>query len=301
MSRFQRTLGVLAVLLVAGSTLGACAGDGPFAIRAEGTQELARDVAASGPTHRVRVEMFNGSIEIRAGAPGRVAATVTTIGAGGSKAEAEADRAKIQVTLDADADGTIVLRAVYGPRPGSPNNRAARAVVDVPPGATLDLRTSNGGVTSTGVGGAIAVKTSNGPVNLRGAVAGATVRTSNNSVEIEGGARLDVETSNAAVILHGTDATVRVQTSNGSITFDGTLSGDEQSLETSNENIDLLLPVGASFSVDATTSNAVARVDGFAILPTGATGRDGLEGTVGEGGPTIILRTSNGPITISAR
>ena len=72
----------------------------------------------------VRVEMFNGPIEVRAGAAGRVSATVTTTGAGGSKAEAEADRAKIQVTLDANPDGSVLLRAVYQPNPGSPNNRA---------------------------------------------------------------------------------------------------------------------------------------------------------------------------------
>lgn len=297
----RRSLAAVAAVLLVASALAGCAADGPFAITASGTQELDAAVATTGSDLKVRVEMFNGPIEVRAGQAGRVAATVTTTGAGGSKADAEADRAKIRVSLDADPDGSVLLRAVYEPRPSSPNNRTAGAVVHVPPGAALDLRTSNGRMDATGIGGPIEVRTSNGAVNLAGAAAGATVRTSNNSVEIDGGALLDVETSNAAILLRGNDATVQARTSNGSIGFDGTFGDGTQSMETSNEGIFLRLPADASFGLDASTSNASVTLDGFVIRTTGAASGGTLQGTVGTGGPSITLRTSNKAIVVAAQ
>jgi hypothetical protein len=229
-----------------------------------------------------------------------VRAEVTTTGAGGSKDEAEADRAKIQVTLDANPDGSVLLRATYQPNPSSPNNRAASAVVDVPPGAALDLRTSNGNVSTTGIGGPIQVATSNGAVRLAEVAGDATVRTSNKEVEIDGRGAFDVETSNAAIVLRGDGATVRADTSNATISYEGSMSDAAQSLETSNEAIYLRLPADASFGLDAQTSGgAGVLVQGFEIRTTGATGSDTLQGTVGTGGPSITLRTSNKPIEVS--
>lgn len=297
----RRSLAALAAWLIAVSALAACAADGPFAITASGTQELDAAVEATTPDLKVRVEMFNGPVEVRAGPAGRVTATVTTTGAGGSKADADADRMKIQVTLDVNPDGSVLVRAAYQPNPNSPNNRSAGAVVDVPPGAALDLRTSNGDVTTTGIGGVIEVRTSNGAVNLAGATAGATVRTSNKGVEIEGGALLDVETSNAAIDMRGTRATVQARTSNGSVTFDGTFSDGAQSMGSSNEGIFVRLPADASFGLDALTSNASVTLDGFVIRTTGAASGGALQGTMGTGGPSIILRTSNAAIVVSAQ
>jgi hypothetical protein len=297
----RRTLAVLAAIALVASTLAACAFDAPSAVTASGTQELDAVVGATAPELEVRVEMFNGPIEVRAGAPGRIASTVTTTGAGASKADAEADRAKILVTLDANPDGTVLLRAVYQPDPGSPGNRAASAVVEVPPGAALDLVTSNGEVTTAGIGGPIEVETSNGAVTLAGAAQGATVRTSNAQVAVEGGGLLAVATSNGQVAVRGTRATVSAQTSNAQITFDGTLSDEPQFMETSNDRIDVRLPADASFGLDAQTSNAEVRVEGFTIRTTGADGDATLQGTVGTGGPSITLRTSNNPITVSAQ
>jgi phage baseplate assembly protein gpV len=291
----------LAVLLLAAAAVAGCADVSPLAMTATGTQTLEVTIPAGASPVTVRVEMFNGPIKVEAGAAGRVSAVVTTKGSGSSNAEAEADRAKIQVTLDANSDGSVLLRAVYQPNPASPNNRAASAVVEVPPGAALDLRTSNGAVTTTGVAGVVDVRTSNGAVTLADLGAGATVRTSNGAVEIAGSGTLDVETSNGKVIIQGTDATVRASTSNGDLSFEGTFSGGPQALQTSNNPITVRLPATASFSLDARTSNADVTVDGFSIRTTGAASGGTLQGTVGTGGPSITLRTSNAPIVVSAQ
>jgi hypothetical protein len=41
-------------------------------------------------------------------------------------------------------------------------------------------------------------------------------------------------------------------------------------------------------------------VQGFVVRTTGAVGEGTLQGTVGTGGPSITLRTSNKPIEVSA-
>jgi hypothetical protein len=298
--RSPRPLITTVAALVLAASLAACAFD-PLHVTASGTQELDVVVTATAPDLRVRVEMFNGPIEVHAGVPGRVTATVTTTGEGSSKADAEADRAQIQVTLDANPDGSVLLRAVYQPNPGSPNNRAASAVVDVPPGAALDLVTSNGDVTTAGVAGPVGVTTSNGVVTLAGAAQGATVRTSNKHVDVEGAGLVDVETSNGMIAIRATLATVAAHTSNAQIAFEGTLSDQPQSMETSNERIDVRLSADASFGLDARTSNAEVRVEGFTVRTAGADSGATLQGTVGTGGPSITLRTSNNPITVSAQ
>jgi predicted small lipoprotein YifL len=297
----RRIVAGFAVLLLVLSSLAACAADGPLTVTASDTQELEAAVGATAPDLVIRVEMFNGPIEVRAGDVGRVAATVETTGVGGSKAEAEADRAKIQVTLDANPDGSVLLRAVYQPNPGSPNNRAASAVVEVPPDAALDLRTSNGTVTTSGISGPIDVRTSNGAANLAGLESGANVRTTNGAVEIDGTGLLDVQTTNGSVSIRGTDATLGVRTSNGDVSFDGTLSDSPQRVATTNNPITIRLPATAGFTIDARTTNAEVVLDGFTLKTTAPATEVAKQGIVGVGGPWLVLRTSNASIVVSAQ
>jgi hypothetical protein len=297
----RRIVAGFAALLLVLSSLAACAADGPFTVTASGTQELDAAVGATAPDLVIRVEMFNGPIEVRAGDVGRVAATVETTGVGGSKAEAEADRAKIQVTLDANPDGSVLLRAVYQPNPGSPNNRAASAVVEVPPDAALDLRTSNGTVTTSGIRGPIGVRASNCAVDLAGPESGASVRTTNGAVEIDGTGLLDVQTTNGKVSIRGTDATLSVRTSNGDVSFDGTLSDSPQRVATTNNPITIRLPATAGFTIDARTTNAKVVLDGFTLKTTAPATEVAKQGIVGVGGPWLVLRTSNAAIVVSAQ
>ena len=297
----RRIVAGFAALLLVLPSLAACAADGPFTVTASGTQELDAAVGATAPDLVIRVEMFNGPIEVRAGDVGRVSATVETTGVGGSKAEAEADRAKIQVTLDANPDGSVLLRAVYQPNPGSPNNREASAVVEVPPDAALDLRTSNGTVTTSGISGPIDVRTSNGAVDLAGPESGANVRTTNGAVEIDGTGLLDVQTTNGKVSIRGTDATLSVRTSNGDASFEGTLSDSPQRVATTNNPITIRLPATAGFTIDARTTNAEVILDGFTLKTTAPATEVAKQGIVGVGGPWLVLRTSNAAIVVSAQ
>jgi DUF4097 and DUF4098 domain-containing protein YvlB len=68
------------------------------------------------------------------------------------------------------------------------------------------------------------------------------------------------------------------------------------SLRTTNGAITLRLPEGTNASIDARTSNGAIRSD----LPVtiGSSSRNRLQGTLGRGGPTIEMRTTNGAIRL---
>jgi DUF4097 and DUF4098 domain-containing protein YvlB len=266
----------LAILLLTG-----CTGGTFGMVRASDTLDRSLDVPAGTP---VRVETFNGAIDVATADGTRVSALVTRTGEGRTMSAAEADRDKIEVTFDL-VDGVAVLRAVYGPSPDSVSgSRGAAVSLRVPAATPLELVSSNGAVGVHDTAGPVTVRTSNGAVDLRG-VAG----------------MLSVETSNGAVTLAAERASVDARTSNGALSFAGALEPGTHRLETSNGRVDLRLPADASFTIDATTSNGSVDNE-FALA--GSTTKDAVRGTVGgesASAVTITARTSNGALALHKR
>ena len=290
-----RSIAVAAVAAIAGSILVAgCSG-----IAGEVTAHESRDLALAGvTTSLVRVEVFNGELSVRPGPDGRVGATVTVTGVGATRSDAESDRANVVTTL-AEAGDAVVLQAVYKPDPTNPRNRGASASVAVPAGSTLDLVTSNGKVSVTGINGAIRIRTSNGETTVDRATAGLDVETSNGAVTVTGSqGPISLTSSNGRIRIDATNAAVKASTSNGEIAFTGSLAAGRHSFETSNAAIALRLGADATFGLDLETSNAKVRV-GYPVTTTGTAEETRLAGRVGDA-PTasISARTSNGGITI---
>ncbi len=291
-----RAIAVTSVWALVGAFLVAgCAG-----LIGEVRASESRDLALAGfSSNLVRVEVFNGVLSVRPGAEGRVGATVTVTGVGSTRQDAEADRANVVTTLE-EAGDAVVLRAVYKPDPTNPRNRGASASVTVPAGSALELVTSNGKVSVTGIGGAIRIRTSNGETTVDGATAGVDVATSNGPITITGSqGPLALASSNGRIRIGATNAAVRAATSNGEIAFSGSLAAGQHSFETSNAAISLGLGADASFGLDLETSNARVSVVGYPVTTTGTAEATRLSGRVGDA-PTasISARTSNGGITI---
>lgn len=154
-----------------------------------------------------------------------------------------------------------------GPSVGRRESWSVSYRIDVPASLDMNLGTSNGSIDVTGVTGRIRAESSNG--SLRLAELGGDVRavTSNGSLRVE----LDGTTWNGT----GLDAT----TSNGSIRVD----------VPSNYNAQLI----------AGTSNGSMEVD----VPVQVTGRISrrIETTLGKGGPTLRVQSSNGSVNIRRR
>lgn len=246
----------------------------------------------------VVVETFNGPVTVRAGAGDEVRATLEVTGWGGNRAAAEADRANVTTTLEEEA-GRVLLRAVYAPNPTSPGNRGASATVTVPAGSELDIGTSNGAVTVDGIGAAVRVVTSNGAVTVVGSSGDTVIATSNGEIRVTGATgTIDARSSNGRATVEASDAVVAVDTSSGEIRFSGSLAPGDSRLATSNGAVQVTLPAGATFALDASTSNGRITV-GFPITTSGAASETLVQGRIGDVPEVAIeIETSNGDVTV---
>ncbi|MFL5577959.1 MAG: DUF4097 family beta strand repeat-containing protein [Gemmatimonadaceae bacterium] len=128
----------------------------------------------------------------------------------------------------------------------------------------------------------VTASSENGPVSARG-VSG----------------RLDLSTHNGPVTLRDVGGDVHGRTRNGPVTVE--LSGSRWNgrgldAETGNGPVTLTIPEGYSARLETGTVNGPMRVD-FPITVQGRINRQ-IEATLGDGGPTVRVVTTNGPVTV---
>jgi hypothetical protein len=281
---------LIVVLLVA--ACGAYINLNPFTAEETVTQSF----APAGTAHIV-VEMFNGSVDVVTGSDNTVKVDVIKRGGGISQADAADDLKNVEVTLTQDGDTLRVVARRTDQRVDI-GNSGASAKLRVPNGAILELRSSNGPITTSGPVSDVTAETSNGTIDVRGPLGQLDLHTSNGAITIDGGSgAINVETSNGPIEITTDNAVVVSRTSNGPIRFSGSLAPGRSELGTSNGNIVVTLPANAQFVVDADTSNAKISSD-FAVTAQSFSDNQ-LRGTVGsDPGVTLKLQTSNGPIEI---
>ena len=146
----------------------------------------------------------------------------------------------------------------------------------------------------------LVLRTSNGAIEIRDFEAGAQVDTTNGRIVVSGlSGDLDAETSNGTIEVSGFTGSANLETSNGTIRFNGTLvSGSENEMSTSNGSVTVDLPADAGIELDASTSNGSVSSDLPITIGPGGSGQNHLEGTIGDGGASLQVRTSNGSIRI---
>ena len=241
--------------------------------------ETVNNTFTTGSQPTIIVETFNGRINIQTGTDGQVAVSVLKKGSGNNQAAAEDDLKNIDVSMTQDGDTIrIIARRT---NQGLVNNSGAQVDLTVPEAAVLDLTTSNGRITSTGVRGDLRLSTSNGEIDVQGGQGVQNLSTSNGRIQVE-----------------AQSAQVNARTSNGQISFSGSLADGDHSFETSNGQIEISLPASSQFSLDASTSNGRISME-FPITTSGTTTDNQLRGTVGDNpGVSIRVETSNGAIKI---
>jgi len=146
-------------------------------------------------------------------------------------------------------------------------------------------------------------------VDIRGRVPGQTtlrVDRLSGPVRIDSvGGALTIEHDHGDVTVRGAAAPVEVMIKNGDIHVDfRTLPAEgDMLLETSNGDLHLGVPAGAVAQIDAQTNVGTIRTQGLSFsaerfAPINAGARYNAQ--LGEGGPTLELRTQNGSITLRA-
>ncbi len=130
-----------------------------------------------------------------------------------------------------------------------------------------------------------------------------SLETSNGSVAVDGvKGRIDMESSNGSVRLTDVGGRVNARTSNGSVhvTLSGKYwDGDGMTVVTSNGSARLDLPDGFNAHLIASTNNGSLNLD----IPVTVQGRVSkrVDTTLGSGGATIEMRTSNGSLRVGRR
>lgn len=163
------------------------------------------------------------------------------------------------------------------------------------------LSTSGGSVVASDVRGNVTASTSGGSIETSDIHGNVEARTSGGSItanSLEGS--LEARTSGGSIHIEGLTGRVSAQTSGGSI-HAVLARGNSRGglLETSGGSIQVGIDPAASLNIDASTSGGSVSTD-LPVRVQGTISQSKLYGTLGSGGPTLILRTSGGSIRIAS-
>ena len=171
--------------------------------------------------------------------------------------------------------GSIVAREV-----GSVTASAGSGSIDVERAdGSVRINAGSGRIQATDVNGAIAARTGSGGIDV--------VQSGSGDVE--------VSSSSGTVRIRGVNGRLRASTTSGGLNVEGK-PVDDWELSAASGGIEVDVPDGSRFDLDATTSSGSIDVGMPVTMST--SGRRALRGTVGGGGSRLRVRTSSGSIHI---
>ncbi len=220
-----------------------------------------RDLSESGASRLEVLDNANGSISVTGSSRRDITVQARVVATAESDSDARSLAKGVSITLD---NGRL---KATGPESERRRTWSVSYRIDVPSAFDVNLETSNGSVAVEGVKG-----------------------------------RIDMESSNGSVRLTDVGGRVNARTSNGSVqvTLTGKYwDGDGLTVTTSNGSARLDLPDGYNAHLVAGTSNGSLNLD----IPVTVQGRVSkhIDTTLGSGGATIQMTTSNGSLRIGRR
>jgi len=241
-----------------------------------------------GDSLTLKVDTFNGRIEVRTGSDSEVIvqAELRDI----RRINYEAIQAGDEILVTAEKTGDWWFPA---------GNTQADISVTVPANTALRLETSNGRIEVTGTTRGGILETSNGEIALKDVKGNFEATTHNGIVEIDGiEGKASAKTTNGRVTVREAKGEFNLKTSNGIVTFSGELTpGGSNRIVTTNGHVEVELTGTPSVSIDASTSNGEVTHDDVPILTTKAK-TDHVIGTIGAGQAELYIETSNGDVII---
>lgn len=127
--------------------------------------------------------------------------------------------------------------------------------------------------------------------------------TTNGHIEVRGplSGTFRAETTNGRIQAAGLENSAKASTTNGEISLQiNQIGEDGVSCETTNGKIELLMPPNLNARLSARVTNGGIRAEGLA-LNVSEKSRRRLEATIGSGGPSINLETTNGGIEVRGK
>ena len=236
-----------------------------FSHQAEARDEITRSYPiAAGGTFEVR--NTNGTINIEPAEGDTIEVVAERVARAATDEQAEAALAEIEFKETVSDDHVVLDSSRRGLDLRVNLSYQVNYTVRLPEWVNVTLVTTNGAVDVTGISGEVKIEATNGRIRATGLRNGAVV-----------------------------DAT------NGGVTLDFAEVGDQGiHCETTNGAITLNVPRDVNADLSARVTNGSIDANDLE-LTTSEDSRRRLEGSLGDGGPSIELRTRNGRIRINGR
>jgi DUF4097 and DUF4098 domain-containing protein YvlB len=233
--------------------------------KAEVKDEWRRSYTLSrGATFEIR--NTNGQIRVEASDRDTVDVVAVRTVKAPSEAQAKATLEDLVITETVTSSGVSLRSRNEGFSFMLNRSRRVDYTVRAPRWMNVTLDSTNGGIEVTGTGGPLRAESTNGEITGTSLQGGAVVETTNGDVRLEF-VKLDA-------------SGVRSSTTNGSI--------------------DISLPRDTKASLSAKVTNGSITASDFTLTTTEQSRRK-LEATIGGGGPTVRLSTTNGAIQVRGR
>lgn len=275
----------------------------------------------------VQVDTRNGSIDVKCD-PAQADADIRVVkyANGTSEADAREQAEQIEIAADRDPQQADTLRvAAKWPESAGGRNRGAKFSIALPPHATLDLKTRNGGVsvaraaagadidTSNGsitvldTRGHVAARTSNGRITLTGIDGDVNAHSSNGTIRLDrvGASSVAAVTSNGGIHAANVKGNVNAKTSNGSIELRIAAMPDKPEIKVVSSNGRVLVEapgsVNAKLRMRTSNGRVSAKLDDVGNMRDFESGRQHLSATLNKGEGLIEIQSSNGGVTFETR
>jgi Toastrack DUF4097 len=262
MTRSPRGLapGLIALLVASTLGMGACNLQISSGVEAREPWKKSYTLAPGGT---FELHNTNGKIEIQAGDGDAVEVSADRIAKAGTEEEAKRAAAGIEIAETVTPDRILLDSA---DRSGSFMFNLSKRVdytVRLPRSAKVTLKTTNGDVQVRDLGGFFRATATNGQIDAR---------------HLENSASVD--------------------TTNGRVTLEfASIGEDDITAETTNGTISVTVPHDLNARVSLRVTNGSISTDGLTMNVSEQTRRR-LDATVGRGGPTIRLETTNGTVRL---
>ncbi|NOQ22297.1 MAG: DUF4097 family beta strand repeat protein [Candidatus Aegiribacteria sp.] len=221
----------------------------------------------------VTVSTFNGSITVDWCEGTELILEITRTS---SRSEEELDKAEVEVTSG-------MITSIEAHRLDRYANVGVSLKLSLPYGTEIgELHTSNGSIVITGGAGSAQAHTSNGNISFENFSGSVSAETSNGNISVSASSLIYAASSNGSI-----------SGEISSIPLEGI------TLRTSNGAINIEIDSGLDADIEMDTSNGSISVTGEGFSNIIIDDSDG-SATLGVGGNSITLRTSNGSIRVKA-
>lgn len=237
----------------------------------------------------VSVKNVNGSVTVKTGSGSGVDVFAVIKS---NKGQSVIDRCSIEVSTD----GGLRIETKYDSECGEDDTFFKRLF-----GGNISKSKANVEYTITVPEYALIgrVSTTNGSVTSEGTHGDATFSSTNGNITIDHlDGRVEAHTTNGNLNLSGEATVVRGRTTNGSIkaTLPETLE-ENIDLSTTNGSVSVTMSTATDAVVDLATTNGGIDASGFTMTLENSSKRH-LRGRIGDGGPHVSIRTTNGGVRL---